>query len=232
LGVGCTLCNLLLEGFTNALQDRLFRAASRRGARIPALLMQGYMNAWSVLLLLAVALAQGAYFALAGARGEASWFASTLAFLARHPEALLHLAAFSTAGAVAQLFVYQCIERHGSFTTTCVTISRKVMSVLVSVALFQHRLGFEQWLGVVNVFAGLALQVACQGGDLHIVPKKSHEGGAVGSGSGGGGAGGGAEGAAAAERGPAGEPVAGPPAVDAPRGAARKRRAASPSTRR
>jgi len=167
-GVLFTLVNLTLEGYTNASQDRLFKRGKEKGRPVQGIVMMASMNAWSVLLLTAGLLAQLAGAAALGLRGErlegASFLFSAAAFAARHPEVVLHVASFSLLGAFAQLFIFTCIGVHGSFTNTVITISRKFVTVLVSVALYSHKLDFVQWIGVVDVFAGLGVQLAFGGG--------------------------------------------------------------------
>jgi hypothetical protein len=104
LGVGLTLTNLFLEGFTNAWQDRLnkrHRDAGRGG--VPALQLMLDMN-WLNFLALAVAL--GAEWAW---RGPASYLGEAAAFAGRHPEVVTHMCAFSVTGAVAQVFIFGCL---------------------------------------------------------------------------------------------------------------------------
>jgi UDP-galactose transporter B1 len=168
VGVVFTLVNLSLEGYTNASQDRLFKAGAARGRPVPGMVMMACMNAWTVVLLTCGLLAQ---LGLAMARGldaahleGASFLYSAGAFAARHPEVVLHVSCFSLLGALAQLFIFTCIGTHGSFTSTVITISRKFVTVLISVALFGHKLDFVQWLGVLDVFAGLGVQMAFGGG--------------------------------------------------------------------
>ena len=168
VGVACTLLNLSLEGYTNASQDRLFKAGAARGRPVPGMVMMACMNAWTVLLLtvgLLVQLGLAVALGVDAAHLEgASFLYSAGAFAARHPEVVLHVSSFSLLGALAQLFIFTCIGTHGSFTSTVITISRKFVTVLISVVLFGHKLDFVQWLGVLNVFAGLGVQMAFGGG--------------------------------------------------------------------
>jgi len=159
IGLGLIAVNLSLEGFTNAYQDVLY--ATRR---VQPLHLMAAMNAWSVGLL---ALYLGADSAVSSLKtsasgadgGGASMVVYALRFAQRHPDMLAHLAGFALCGAVAQIFIFECISSHGSFATTTVTISRKFVTVLLSVAFFGHRLAAAQWAGVLAVFAGLSIQL-------------------------------------------------------------------------
>ena len=116
------------------------------------------MNFFSFLLLLAFLAAQYAWL------GQASHMARGLAFAAAHPELLQHVALFALSGSVAQVFIFGCLEEYGGFQTTSICTARKILSVLISVMVFGHKVDFVQAIGIVNVFFGLALQVYCSGG--------------------------------------------------------------------
>ena len=157
IGIGLVLLNLSLEGYTNAGQDALLRTHKRMNAWV----MMGAMNAWSVLLM------GGFLIADFGLRGAGALVPQALQFAGRHPSVLTHIAGFAATGAVAQCFIFLCIEHFGSFVTTTITISRKFATVLLSVALFGHHLAPAQWAGVACVFSGLAMQLAGGGGGGH-----------------------------------------------------------------
>lgn len=155
VGLCLIAANLSLEGVTNALQDVLY---SRPG--VAPLAMMSAMNRWSVLLLGGFLAAEAGAKALGNADGaQASLVAYTFAFAQRHPSVIGHLLGFAVCGAVAQIFIFSCISTHGSFANTTVTVARKFVSVLLSVALFGHHLSARQWAGVAAVFAGLGIQL-------------------------------------------------------------------------
>ena len=177
VGIAFTLVNLTREGYTNASQDRLFKRGEKLGRpRIPGLVMMACMSAWSALLLSGFMVAQLAYAQLfTPSELEASSFLwNAGAFAVRHPEVVLHISSFSVLGAFAQVFIFTCIEHHGSFRNTVITISRKFVSVLVSVAIYGHSLDFVQWIGVVDVLVGLGIQLASGGGHGHGAAAPAH----------------------------------------------------------
>jgi UDP-galactose transporter B1 len=172
VGIALTLVNLTMEGYTNASQDRLFKRGEKMGRpRIPGVQMNCWMNCWTVLLLSAFRVAPLAWppasAASAAAAEAGSFLLSFYRFAARHPEVVLHICSFSVLGAFAQVFIFTCIEVHGSFRNTVITISRKFVSVLISVVLYGHTLNFVQWVGVLDVFAGLGIQLASGHGGGH-----------------------------------------------------------------
>ena len=129
------------------------------------------MNLFSFLLLFA--LLTGQYLWV----GPTSYLASGFAFFTRHPEILPYIGAFALSGSIAQVFIFGCLEEYGGFQTTAICTARKILSVLISVFFFKHRLDFVQYIGMANVFLGLALQVHCGSGfDLTFQPsaRKAH----------------------------------------------------------
>jgi UDP-galactose transporter B1 len=167
IGISFTLINLSMEGYTNASQDRLFKRGEKLGKpRIPGVVMNAYMNLWTVVLLSVFMGVQMVYALVMSPNDPASssFLLSALSFAQRHPEVILHISSFAILGSLAQIFIFTAIEVHGSFRTTVCTISRKFVSVLISVALFKHQLSFVQWIGVLDVFAGLGIQLASGGG--------------------------------------------------------------------
>ena len=167
VGISFTLINLSMEGYTNASQDRLFKRGEKLGKpRIPGVVMNAFMNLWTVVLLSLFMGAQMIYALITSPSDPASssFLLSALGFAQRHPEVILHISSFAILGSLAQIFIFTAIEVHGSFRTTVCTISRKFVSVLISVVLFQHKLNFVQWIGVLDVFAGLGIQLASGGG--------------------------------------------------------------------
>ena len=180
IGASLVLLNLFLEGYTNASQDRIFNAARDRqsGAKISGLRMMLDMNLWSAIFLGTVLLAELVFYALNG-DAASSTLVHTWFFAQRHPELIMHLLQFSLFGSIALVFVFLTLEAHGGFRVTTITVTRKVVSMLLSVYLFSHPVNRTQWIGVLNVFAGLALQVWTSAGlDIVFVraqPKaKSH----------------------------------------------------------
>lgn len=155
VGLCLIAANLSLEGVTNALQDVLYSRHS-----VAPLTMMSAMNRWSVLLLGGFLAAEAGVKAYSSPDGlGASLVAYTIGFAQRHPSVIGHLLGFAICGGVAQIFIFSCISTHGSFANTTVTVARKFVSVLLSVALFGHVLSVRQWAGVAAVFAGLGIQL-------------------------------------------------------------------------
>lgn len=91
-GVALASTNLLIDGFTNAEQDRINRAYHPS-----PFYMMAMVNFWSVLLALAFLFCRYLYL---GAHSE---IAESLAFLAAHPSFRADLALFCVTNAVGQV---------------------------------------------------------------------------------------------------------------------------------
>jgi solute carrier family 35 (UDP-galactose transporter), member B1 len=156
--------NLLFDGLTNTVQDHVFQSPQRYGKTSGPQMM--------VILNLAGTLLMGTYLILtpfvppalipAFARTDTNELSQAIAFLSRHPPVLKDVLAFCACGAVGQLFIYATLERFSSLLLVTVTVTRKMLTMLLSVAWFGHRLGRGQWMGVGLVFGGIAAEAWVQ----------------------------------------------------------------------
>lgn len=85
-----------------------------------------------------------------------------LSFLSRHPEALKHVLGFAACGAVGQLFIFHTLSRFSSLLLVTVTVTRKMLTMLLSVFWFGHSLSGGQWLGISLVFGGIGAEAVVQ----------------------------------------------------------------------
>lgn len=145
LGLLLVGVNLLLDGFTNARQDK-YRDAS---PKISPFRMMYQMNIWQVIYL-------------------ASYLSSTLllsrsqllpaiTFLRNHRAVAGDLLLFSISGAAGQIFLFCIMAEFGSLVCVLITVTRKFFSILISVLVFGHAVEWWQWGGVGFVFFGLLL---------------------------------------------------------------------------
>lgn len=79
-------------------------------------------------------------------------------FCVSHPSAILPLAAYALLGGLGQLFIFETISHFGSLTLVMVTVTRKLVTMLLSVVVFGHRLRGGQWVGVGVVFMGIGIE--------------------------------------------------------------------------
>lgn len=88
----------------------------------------------------------------------ASPVVQSLQFLHEHPDAVLPLLAYALLGGLGQLFIFETISHFGSLTLVMVTVTRKLVTMLLSVVVFGHRLRAGQWFGVAVVFLGIGVE--------------------------------------------------------------------------
>lgn len=80
-----------------------------------------------------------------------------MSFLMAYPESLLDVVLFGICGSVGQLFIFFTLSKFGSLLLVTINVTRKMFSMLLSVAWFQHPLTFGQWMAVVLVFGGIGM---------------------------------------------------------------------------
>lgn len=150
LGMAQLVGSMVLDGLTNSTQDQLFKMISP--VKLTAAKLMCLLNVFIFLLLF----------------GYAYWFeydaeiTYTLNFVRHYPQALGNILAFAALGSVGQVFVFIILERFDSLILVTATVTRKMISMILSVVLFGHHLSAVQWAGVVLVFAGIAYEAAAK----------------------------------------------------------------------
>ncbi|KAJ2817031.1 suppressor of rasval19, partial [Coemansia sp. 'formosensis'] len=66
---------------------------------------------------------------------------------------------FAVCGSLGQCFVFYTLAKFGSLTLTTVTVTRKFLTILISVFYNGHPLNSRQWSATGIVFSGIALDV-------------------------------------------------------------------------
>ncbi|KAK7206550.1 UAA transporter family-domain-containing protein [Myxozyma melibiosi] len=132
--------NLLFDGLTNSTQDHIFRSQPT----ITGPKMMCGINVMSTFLT--------GLFLLSPFSSELS---SAIDFFRDYPSVLRDIVLFAVCGAIGQVFIFYTLSKFGSLTLVTVTVTRKMMSMLLSVAWFNHSLSLGQWLGVLMVFGGV-----------------------------------------------------------------------------
>lgn len=84
--------------------------------------------------------------------------AQAIRFCVEHPGAVVPLISYALLGGLGQLFIFETISHFGSLTLVMVTVTRKLVTMLLSVVVFGHKLRPGQWLGVAVVFVGIGLE--------------------------------------------------------------------------
>lgn len=135
--------NLMMDGATNATQDAIFAKHRVKGQH-----MMLFMNLFSA--------AYTMFYFVALEQGRLEW-QEAWGFCQRHPAVLRDIGFFCLCGGVGQCFIFYALQTWGSLSLVTVTVTRKMMSMVLSVVLFGHHLSLRQWAGVGLVFGGIGL---------------------------------------------------------------------------
>ncbi|KAN0068764.1 UAA transporter [Elaphomyces granulatus] len=162
--------NLLLDGLTNTTQDHLFSSPNlySRYTGPQMMVAQNFLSTVltvTYLLLMPYVSSNSALLSilpLPVAPSTGTELSSALSFLSRHPQALKDVLAFCACGAVGQVFIFYTLSRFSSLLLVTVTVTRKMLTMLLSVFWFGHSLSQGQWLGVLLVFGGVAAEGVVQ----------------------------------------------------------------------
>lgn len=145
VGIGLLCLSLLCDGTVASCQEKM------RGYKVPlSAYEQMFMtNFGAVLLLLCPAVATG----------QAT---SGLEFLKANPEVLKSIGMFSACSAFGQIFIFVTIVWFGPGVNAKITTIRKMVTVLLSIVWYGHKLSTEQWTCVGCVFAAVAAELVEQ----------------------------------------------------------------------
>lgn len=144
LGLTMLCISLLLDGFMNSAQDIIFKTNYKKltGAHLMT-----YLNFFTMLNLTIYTIFM------------TSQFQNFISFIKINGYfALYDLIKFSLCGAVGQIFIFITLEKFSSVVLVTVTVTRKMLSMALSVVLFGHVLNWKQWCGLILVFVGVGLE--------------------------------------------------------------------------
>ena len=149
--------NLLFDGLTNTVQDDIFgRYRTYKGTQMMCAMNILATGLTSSFLLLAPYLAStplGPYLGISGDELNAA-----LAFVKKYPQVGYDVLGFGLCGALGQVAIYYVLSLNGSLVLTTVTVTRKMLTMVLSVVWFGHRLTGMQWAGVGLVFGGIGAE--------------------------------------------------------------------------
>lgn len=137
LGVGLLLASLFCDGLTGPLQERLVARLSP-GTHQLMLWQNVCACAW-----------------LTGALGLSGEGTRALSFVVRHPAVLRHIMMFSFVSALGQNFIFYTVRHFSALAVTTITTTRKMFTILLSIAYFKHKIAPRQWAGLALVFAAI-----------------------------------------------------------------------------
>lgn len=146
-GIFLVLVNLMLDGYTNNEQDRIFEQF-----KTTSLEMMKFTNLWQMIFLLSYlvifAIFQG---------GNSELFSAWRMFTGS-PQVAFDIGVFCTCASVGQVLIFSVMKEFGSLTWITISITRKLFTILVSIFAFNHSVKPLQWAGVASVFVGLTLE--------------------------------------------------------------------------
>ena len=150
--------NLLFDGLTNTVQDHVFSTPQRYGSfKGPQMMVA--QNLISTVMTAAYLLLTPHLPTLPlSSPASSNELSNAISFLSRHPSALYDVLGFAACGAIGQIFIYMTLNRFGSILLVTVTVTRKMLSMLLSVVWFGKSLTHGQWLGVALVFGGVGVE--------------------------------------------------------------------------
>ena len=144
--------NLLFDGLTNSTQDHIF--STFRPYTGPQMMVA--QNLLSTILTVGY-LFVSPYLppSLSPSPNELS---SAISFIRAHPAVGTDILGFCLCGAVGQIFIYYTLSQFSSLLLVTVTVTRKMLTMMLSVLWFGHRLSGMQWVGVGLVFGGVGAE--------------------------------------------------------------------------
>jgi adenosine 3'-phospho 5'-phosphosulfate transporter B2 len=139
-GGGLMLGYLAFDGFTSTFQDKMFK-----GYQMTTYNQVLYTTMWSSILSSLTLFSSGQ-------------LAPAIAFVARHPEALVNIAALSAAATAGSLFISYTIKSFGALTFAQIMTLRQFLSIVLSSMVFMHPLTTGQWASAVLIVATMYYQ--------------------------------------------------------------------------
>lgn len=151
-GFGLLMVSLFLDGMTNATQDEMLRknrekqnASQGQGSLITGAHLMFALNFFLVLY-------NSIYLLVI----DNSQLQMAKALLQVDPEIFRYLFTYAICGAIGQCFIFFTLEEHGSLVLVMITVTRKMISMLLSIVVFGKRVNAVQWLGIITVFGGIS----------------------------------------------------------------------------
>ncbi|OLN93988.1 UDP-galactose transporter-like protein 1 [Colletotrichum chlorophyti] len=153
--------NLLFDGLTNSTQDYIF--STFKGYTGPQMMCANNLMSTAVTLgylilspwLVHTGLGEYLGMDVAGNAGELK---AALGFMARYPAVWWDVLGFAACGAVGQVFIFYTLSTFSSVLLVTVTVTRKMVTMALSVFAFGHSLTKMQWLGVSLVFGAIGAE--------------------------------------------------------------------------
>lgn len=168
-GFGLLSMSLFLDGTTNASQDEMLRinreeVKKAKGKAITGAHLMFALNLFMIIWNLA-------YLGLI----DNSQLLNAKNLLTSDPEIMRYLLVYALCGAMGQCFIFYTLEEYGSLVLVMITVTRKMISMLLSIIVFGKKVNGTQWLGILIVFGGISWEAICKRNKSPIQPKNKSE---------------------------------------------------------
>ena len=147
-GMLLVVINLSMDGYTSNEQDFIF---SHHGATSTQ--MMKYTNCWQCIYQI-IYLGGGYIFQSSG--GEA---AEAYHMVMHCPLLKYDILLFCVCASIGQVILFNLMKEFGSLVCVTIGVTRKLLTILISVFMFNHHVSATQWFGVGLVFTGLLLDI-------------------------------------------------------------------------
>ncbi|KAF7797393.1 hypothetical protein EIP86_008588 [Pleurotus ostreatoroseus] len=162
IGIVLLLINLAIDGATNSTQDEIFSRFKVTGQQ-----MMFWINVFNTLINTTISILPLPYIPVLHPSLYRTELEGALAFIREHPAVVSPMLQFAFTGALGQLFIFETLQHFGSLTLVTITLTRKLFTMLLSVAIYNHKLTPGQWLGAGVVFAGISVEAWVKRRDVH-----------------------------------------------------------------
>jgi UDP-galactose transporter B1 len=152
IGIILILTNLLLDGYTNNKQDYVFNHSG-----VSSLAMMKYLNLWQAIFLLLSLMAPCLYYGVGSHRSELE---KALYMLQHCSEVRMDILWFALCATTGQVLIFVVMQEFGSLVWITVGVTRKLITIIMSIVIFKHHVNLYQWAGIFGVFLGLIIESA------------------------------------------------------------------------
>ncbi|CAG9313301.1 SLC35B1 [Blepharisma stoltei] len=141
IGLIFIFLSLLMDGLNGFCAEKV-----KHEYKPSSLEMMRYVNFWSILITIVV-------LGFSSIGDEISLFA----YIEKYPSIIFDILLFSLLSAIGQVFSFRAIKVFGVLTLHVITLTRKNLTVLLSIMMFNHILNGYQWISLSLVFIGTGI---------------------------------------------------------------------------
>jgi UDP-galactose transporter B1 len=167
--------NLLFDGLFNSTQDYIFASFAPYSGPQMMCAQNLLSTALTVTYLVAAPLVAPTALGRLLSLPRENEVAAALSFVRRHPQAWTDVMLFCACGAVGQVFIFHTLATFSSLVLVTVNVTRKMLTMVLSVLWFGHRISPMQWLGVGLVFGGVGGEAVWGRREKQLREKRARE---------------------------------------------------------